>query len=200
VGRVSIQESGYVGSADETLASASDAELAHALRLHDTAALDEAFRRYVSTVTTTVRRIGGRYYVDDVVQDVFLLLWRAPERFHPERGSLANYLVAMTRGTTLDRIRSDGARHRRHLAYGFQPVPVHAVDDAVIARVTATEVQSALRTLPTNERIAIERAFFRGESYRQVAATLEEPEGTVKSRIRTGLRRLEAELRPIGAP
>ncbi|MDQ1355692.1 MAG: polymerase sigma-70 factor, subfamily [Acidimicrobiaceae bacterium] len=197
---MSIQQSGYAAAADKTLAAASDGDLAEALRGRDTEALGETYRRHASVVAATARRIGGGYHVDDVVQDVFLLLWRAPERFHPERGSLAKYLVTMTRGTTLDRIRSDGARNRRHLAYGFQTVSLHSVDDAVMAGVTTAEVQTALRSLPTNERIAIERAFFGGESYRQVAAKLQEPEGTVKSRIRTGLRRLEAELRPSDAP
>ncbi|MDQ1393984.1 MAG: polymerase sigma-70 factor, subfamily [Acidimicrobiaceae bacterium] len=178
----------------------SDAELAAALCGRDAAALGEAYRRHAPLVATTARRFGGWSHVDDVLQDVFLLLWRAPDRFRPERGTLANYLVAMTRGTTLDRIRSDGARNRRQWAYGFQFVPVHAVDDAAIAGVNARDVQVALRSIPINERVAIELAFFSGASYRQVAAKLQEPEGTVKSRIRTGLRRLETELRAMAPP
>ena len=197
---MSFQQSSYAGSADPIFVAASDRDLAEALRGRDTEALGEAYRRYAPVVAATARRIGGGYHVEDVVQDVFLLLWRAPERFHPERGSLAKYLVTMTRGTTLDRIRSDGARNRRHLAYGVETVSMQSVDDAVMAGVAAAEVQSAMRSLPTNERVAIERAFFGGESYRQVAAKLHAPEGTVKSRIRTGLRRLEAQLQPSGAP
>ncbi len=178
----------------------SDADLAAALCGHDAAALGEAYRRHAPLVATTARRFGGWSLVDDVRQDVFLLLWRAPERFLPDRGTLANYLVTMTRGTTLDRIRSDGARSRRQWTYGFESAPVHAVDDAAIAGVNARDVQVALRSIPINERVAIELAFFSGASYRQVAAKLQEPEGTIKSRIRTGLRRLETELRAMAPP
>lgn len=66
----------------------SDAELATALRLIGLVALEEAFRRHGTLVAATIRRIGGGDYVDDG-QQVFLSLWRAPERFRPERGSLA---------------------------------------------------------------------------------------------------------------
>ena len=73
------------------------------------------------------------------------------------------------------------------------------VEDVVMARVTAIELRMALRALPMTERVAIERAFFGGYTYRDVAAQLSEPEGTIKSRIRSGLRRLETALRGMRA-
>ncbi|MDQ6613878.1 MAG: sigma-70 family RNA polymerase sigma factor [Actinomycetota bacterium] len=181
------------------LKRASDTELADALCAHDTAALDEVFDRHATQVALTVRKVAGGYYIDDVVQDVFMALWRAPERFHPERGSLATYLAVSARGRTLDRVRSDGAWHRRHREHGFEPALGGEVADAVMASVTAAELQIALRSVPMNERVAIELAFFGGDSYRQVAAKLGVPEGTIKGRIRAGLRRLEVVLREIGA-
>jgi len=172
--------------------------LANALCAHDAAALSEAFDRHATQVALTVRRIAGGHYVDDVVQDVFIGLWRSPERFRPERGSLATYLAVAARGRTLDRLRSDGAWHRRHREHGIQPAPGTEVADAVMADVSATQLRLALRALPMNERVAIELAFFGGDSYRQVAVKLGLPEGTIKSRIRSGLRRLEMALRGIG--
>ena len=185
---------------DPGLAAASDVELAHALCVRERAALEEAFRRHAAQVARTVRRVAGGYYVDDVVQEVFLSLWQTPERFRPEQGSLATYLMTMSRGRAIDALRSDGARQRRHRKGGFEARPDAEVEveDRVMARVSAAELQIALRVLPITERVAIELAFFGGYSYRQVAAELGEPEGTVKSRIRAGLRRLEVVLRGRG--
>ena len=136
--------------------------------------------------------------MDDVVQQVFLSLWRAPERFHPERGSLATYLAALTRARAIDARRSDDVWRHRQQEGGYPPW-VSEVEDAVVSGVSANELQIALRVLPMNERVAIELAFFGGYSYRQVAAELGEPEATTKARIRAGLRRLEAVLRRTGA-
>ncbi len=184
---------------DRALGSASDAELAQALCVRELGALEEAFRRHGAQVARTVRTIAGGYYVDDVVQEVFLSLWRAPERFDPERGSMARYLAMLTHGKTIDAVRTDGAWHRRHRDRGLQPRPHDpAFEDEVVADVSAEVLRSALRALPLVERVAIELAFFGGYSYREVALELGEPEGTIKSRIRSGLRRLEAALGEAG--
>ncbi|MDQ3640655.1 MAG: sigma-70 family RNA polymerase sigma factor [Actinomycetota bacterium] len=173
--------------------------MAQALCIRDVAALEEAFRRHAIHVADTVRRLAGRYYVDDVVQEVFLSLWRAPERFRPERGSLGRYLVMLTHGKTIDAVRTDGARHRRHRDHGLQSRPQNpGIEDEVVADVSAEALRTALRGLPLAERVAIELAFFGGFTYREVAAELGEPEGTIKSRIRSGLRRLETALREAG--
>lgn len=178
-----------------TFTDASDAELAQALRTRDLSALDEVFRRHATDVARTVRRIAGGYYIDDVVQEVFLLLWRAPERFRSERGSLAGYLAMLARSKATDVLRTEGAWRRRHVKHGYGPVDQPGVEDQVLDRVGVADLQSALRALPMTERVPIELAFFGGYTYVQVAAQLGEPEGTIKSRIRTGLRRLETALR-----
>lgn len=178
---------------------ASDAELASALCAHELPALEEAFRRHASRVADTVRRTASGYYVDDVVQEVFLSLWRAPERFRPDRGSLAAYLVMLGRTRAIDAVRTDQAWQRRHLNHDNQPRHCADVEDVAMAGVSASQLRIALRALPMAERVAIELAFFGGYTYREVATQLSEPEGTIKSRIRSGLRRLEAALRGLGA-
>ena len=185
--------------AKDRVLTASDAELASALCARELPALEEAFRRHATRVADTVRRTAGGYYVDDVVQEVFLSLWRAPGRFRPDRGSLAAYLVMLTRTKTIDAVRSNQAWQRRHLRHGDQPRPSAELEDVVMAGVSAGELRTALRALPMTERVAIELAFFGGYTYREVATQLREPEGTIKSRIRSGLRRLEAALRGLGA-
>lgn len=178
---------------------ASDTQLAAAMCARDLPALEEAFRRHATEVANAVRRTAGGNYVDDVVQDVFLTLWRAPERFLPERGSMASYLVMLARGRTIDAVRSNQAWQRRHLRHGEQRKQEAGTEDVAMANASAIELRTALRALPMTERVAIELAFFGGHSYRAVAAQLNEPEGTIKSRIRSGLRRLEAALRELGA-
>jgi RNA polymerase sigma-70 factor (ECF subfamily) len=175
---------------------ASDAELAQALRARDLSALDEAFHRHATEVARTVLRIAGGYHVDDVVQEVFLHVWRAPDRFQPGRGSLAAYLAMLARSKAVDVLRTEGAWQRRHLRHGSESMTNGPeIEDLVVDRLGVADLQSALRALPMTERVPIELAFFGGYSYRQVAAQLEVPEGTIKSRIRAGLRRLEALLR-----
>jgi len=183
---------------NRVLSRLSDSELADALCVRDFAALEEAIHRHATRVASTVRRTVGGYYVDDVMQEVFLSLWRAPERFQPERGSLAAYLVTLTRGRAIDAVRSDRARQRRHREHGSKPTPADTIEDVVVAAVSAAELKTALCALPMTERVPIELAFFGGDSYRQVAIKLGQPEGTVKSRIRSGLRRLEVLLRRAG--
>jgi len=178
---------------------ASDAELASALYAGELSALDEAFRRHATKVAEAVRRTAGGYYVDDVVQEVFLSLWRAPERFQADRGSLAAYLVMLTRTKAIDAVRSNQAWQRRHLRHGDQRTPSAEVEDEVMAGVSAGHLGAALRAIPMAERVAIELAYFGGYTYRQVATQLNEPEGTIKSRIRSGLRRLEVALRGLDA-
>jgi len=187
------------GPVDRDLSAASDSELAEALSLRELAALDEAFRRHATQVARTVRKIAGGYHVDDVVQEVFLRLWRAPERFRPERGSLATYLTLLAHNRAIDVMRSDASWQRRNVRHGGTWASADDVEETMIARVSASELWKALRALPMTERVAIELAFFGGYSYRQVAEQLGEPEGTIKSRIRAGLRRLEAALRGMRA-
>ena len=175
----------------------SDMDLAVALCCRDGVALEEAFRRHVTLVATTALRLSRPSYVDDIVQMVFQALWRTPERFHPERGSLGCYLKMLTKQKTIDVMRSDEHRYDRETR--FQPGPCDNVEALAIAGVTAAELQVALCALPMQERVPIELAYFGGDTYRVVAIKLGQPEGTVKSRIRTGLRRLEALLQPMGA-
>jgi RNA polymerase sigma-70 factor, ECF subfamily len=174
---------------------ADDALIAAGLRSRDVAALAEAYRRHNSHVMAMVRRhSGGSVDAEDVSQDVFSRLWQRPGDFDPARGSLVTFLLTMARYRTIDRLRSDGARARREER---QERTVRLVDDhvgqAIEAESIRREVEVSLEGLPSPERTAIRLAYFAGHTYRDVARVLGEPEGTVKSRIRSGLRRLRSE-------
>lgn len=99
------------------------------------------------------------------------------------------------RARCIDLGRSEASRHRRELL-GEHFVSAQPVEDAVLNVLLNAELRAALMDLPYNQREAIELAYLGGIPYRAVAAYLEIPEGTVKSRIRCGLQRLRASTNP----
>jgi len=177
---------------DDDLTGASDAVLVVAIGRWRQDALAEAYRRHAGAVFALSRRLlNDRTLAEEVVQEVFLRLWDHPDRFDHERGSLRSYLLAQCHGRSVDLIRSEQSRrareerdHRQRAEAGYDIE--HEVWDLTVAE----HVREAMESLPEGERRAIELAYFGGLSYREVAVALGEPEGTIKSRIRSGLRRL----------
>ncbi len=177
------------------MTSADDAELVRAIAARGAgaeAAMAELYRRYGSMVVGLARRIlGERSLAEDVAQDVFVTLWRTADRFDERRGRVRTLLLTQTHGRCVDVIRSRNARAARESRAGSEPVtPMAEIDAELIALTEAEMVRDALTQLPPDERTAIELAYFGANTYRQVAEILGAPEGTVKTRIRSGLRRL----------
>lgn len=181
------------------LPGASDAVLVVAISRYRQEALAEAYRRHAGAVFALSRRLLiDATLAEEVVQEVFLRLWNNPEKFDPERGSLRSYLLAQCHGRSVDLLRSESSRRnreerdvRRTAESGYD------LEHEVVDMTVATRVQEALKTLPDAERQAIQLAYFGGHTYREVAEMLDEPEGTVKSRIRAGLKRMRSDL--VGA-
>jgi RNA polymerase sigma-70 factor (ECF subfamily) len=178
------------------LLNASDANLALAIARYREDALAEAYRRHAGAVFGLARRLlHERAAAEEIVQEVFVRLWNAPDRYDPERGTLRSYLLAQAHGRAVDQLRSESARRRREergardTAHGGYDVE-REVGDIIVAG----QVREILGALPDTERRPIELAYFRGHSYREVATLLGEPEGTVKSRIRSGLKRMHSQL------
>lgn len=174
----------------------SDAVLVVAIVRFSQEALAEVYRRHAGTVFGLARRLlGEQALAEEVTQEVFLHLWRHPDRFDPERGALRAYLLSVTHARSVDVIRSEGARRRREEREARRAGDAPAdVEEEALRVVSGGEVRSALRVLPEGERRAIELAYFGGHTYREVAGILGQPEGTVKSRIRAGLRRMRGVL------
>ena len=177
----------------------SDAALVMAVSRYNQDALAEAYRRHAGAVFGLARRLLQEpALAEEIVQEVFVRLWNDPDRFDPARGSLRSYLLAQCHGRSVDLLRSETSRRRREekdhrrTAEGGYDLEREVWDLAL-----ADHVREALDTLPEAEREAIRLAYLGGHTYREVAMLLDEPEGTVKSRIRSGLKRLRGEL--VGA-
>jgi len=142
--------------------------------------------------------LGDAALAQDVVQDVFLRLWRRSTAFDPARGSLASYLTMMARSRALDRWRTRVARESAvdRVKQQLRPESVIAEDAAapVIRRESSHRVLRALDELPGDQREAVLLAFGKGMTGREIAQAAGVPLGTVKSRVRLGLARARTEL------
>ena len=184
----------------DDLTLSSDATLVVAIGRYRQEALAEAYRRHAGAVFALARRLlNEQSLAEEVVQEVFFRLWDTPEKFDAARGSLRSYLLAQCHGRSVDLIRSEQSRRQREVKEHRQRAEAgydleHEVWDLSVAE----HVREALVDLPEDERRAIELAYFQGHTYREVALILDQPEGTVKSRIRAGMRRMRRTLADAG--
>jgi RNA polymerase sigma-70 factor (ECF subfamily) len=187
-------------AAADDLTLASDATLVVAIARYRQEALAEAYRRHAGSVFALASRLLHEpTLAEEVVQEVFFRLWDAPDKFDAARGSLRSYLLAQCHGRSVDLIRSEQSRRQREVKESRQRAEAgYDIEHEVWDLAVAEHVREALVDLPEEERRAIELAYFQGHTYREVATILDEPEGTVKSRIRTGMRRMRRVLADAG--
>ena len=176
--------------------SMSDVNLVIAIGRYDQDALTEVYRRHGSAVFgLATRLLRDRSLAEDVTQTVFVRFWEQPDRFDPDRGALRSFLLSHTHSRAVDLIRAETARRKREDKAGARAVePDYDLEREIVDLSTAERVKEALAALNDNERRGIELAYFRGCTYQEVARELDQPEGTVKSRIRAGLSKMRASL------
>ncbi len=178
------------------LESATDVWLMVAIGRWQEAALAEVYRRHGAAVHNLATRvIGSSHLAEEVTQEVFVDLWNRPEQFDASRGSLRTMLITKAHGRAVDVVRAEQARtNREHRVTELTGSAAYDVDHFAWDLAIADQVKVALEALPPEEREAIELAYFGSKTYREVALSLGAPEGTVKSRIRSGLGRLRKAL------
>jgi RNA polymerase sigma-70 factor (ECF subfamily) len=172
----------------ETAPDMQDDELVGRVTLGDHAAFGTLYDRHGALVYGVARRVlGDGPQAEDIAQSVFLQIWTRPEAYRG--GNFAAWIARVTRNACLDVVRSAAVRLREPEMPAEMAAEVQ-LDDEVFASLRAEAVTAALDLLSGDQRSAIEKAYFEGLSYREVAEQLGAPLGTVKSRIRMGLRRL----------
>ncbi len=151
----------------------------------DPSALAELYDRYSSVVyAVALRVLGDTGAAEDVLQEVFLQLWRNPGAFDAARGSLGAWLAVITRNRAIDSLR------KRRPETDIEDVVVSVAPDLAgqTDRSRAAEkVRGVLGTMPPAQRSALEMAYFEGMSHSEIADKTGEPLGTIKTRIRAGL-------------
>jgi RNA polymerase sigma-70 factor (ECF subfamily) len=172
----------------------------------DDRAIGQLYDRYGAVLYAVAYRIvGQRADAEEVVLEAFAQAWRDAARFDAERGSVAGWLTMIARSRALDLVRARGRRERMTAnaaadrpdvppaMSAFRSDPAGALDHDERRR----QVQQALDTLSPPQRQAIELAYFEGLSQTEIAERLQEPLGTVKTRVRLGMQKLRECLRPF---
>ena len=164
----------------------------------------EAFSRFYDATAPRVLGLIRRLLIDaaqseEVAQEVFLRLWDEPHRYDADRGALRSFLLRQAHSRAVERVRAEEARRRREERVDREAAPSPPdVEQQALAGLGHEALADALAGLSEGERQAIVLAYFGGHSYREVAARLDLPEGTVKSRIRLGLAKLADRLDAAG--
>lgn len=162
-----------------------DSQLISAIRSGDEPAMAQLYDRYSGIVyAVALRVLGDTAAAEDVLQEVFIQLWRNPQVFDASRGSLAGWLAVISRNRAIDALRK-----RR---------PEDDIDDVVVSvdpdlvrglewNQTVNKIRGVIGTMPPPQRSAIEMSFFEGLTHIEIAEKTGEPLGTIKTRIRAGL-------------
>jgi RNA polymerase sigma-70 factor (ECF subfamily) len=203
-GRVRKEPRQLIGSGTETTNAGTpgehgfdhdwtDGQLVAAVVQRSGGAYGELFRRHSRSVHAASRAIlSNRPESEDVVAEVFVAFWLAPESYDANRGSLPGFLRMKAKGRSIDLVRTNVARGRRQDGQARERDQSSDVSRGLLAAELTGRMRGAVDRLPVREREAIQLAFFTGMTYTDVAHFLNAPEGTVKSRIRSGLKRLSA--------
>lgn len=182
----------------------SDERLVNTLVAGDSRALGMLWDRHARPAySLALRMLRDPGWAEEVVQDVFLRLWRDPHAYDPSRGDLRRWLLTVTHHAAVDGLRGRRGSARARDA-GPEPLEgmYHEEEDpadTAWANLRAERVRAAISELPSAQREVIELAYFEGWSQSEVAKNTGLPLGTVKSRLRMGMKKLRASLGSTGA-
>ena len=172
--------------------AAEEMRLVARVRAGDQQALAELYDRYSSVVyAVALRVLQDAAAAEDVLQDIFLRLWRNPDAFDASRGSLAAWLAVIARHRSIDRIR------RRRPETDIEECTITGgpdLRDETERSLVIEKIRGALEEMNPDQRKALEMAFFQGLTHTEIAEKMGEPLGTIKTRIRSALQRLRAKF------
>jgi RNA polymerase sigma factor (sigma-70 family) len=182
------------------LAGVRDRDLIRRIERADEDAFRALFHRYSPSAMALAKRVIRQpFFAEEIVQEAFLAVWREPQRYDEQRGSVRSWLMGMVHHRAVDAVRREESQRRRaEDAVASDPVVVADPAESVVEELGLPEerkaVRSALDELPAEQRQVIELMYFDGLSQSRVAERLGLPLGTVKSRTLLGMRRLRTAL------
>ncbi len=172
-------------SSGDSNAMTSDLALVTAIRSGDQGAMAALYDRYSSIVySVALRVLQDTGAAEDVLQEIFMQLWRSPGAFDANRGNMAAWLAVIARHRAIDALRR--RRPENNIEDLVVSVEPDLASDADRTR-TMDKVRGALQTMPQTQRSALEMAYFEGLTHVEIADKTGEPLGTIKTRIRAGL-------------
>jgi RNA polymerase sigma-70 factor (ECF subfamily) len=179
-----------------------DEELMRRLAEGDASALAPLYERYAALIFAVARDALDQPAAEEIVQDVLVAAWRKARTYDPARGAVRPWLLQMTRTRVINELRRRGRRPAtvsdpRDLQLAAVPDNTPEPDEAIWREFRRSAVQEAVATLPEPQAQALRLAYFDELSHTQVAEFLGVPLGTAKTRIRTGMQRLQGALRPL---
>ena len=178
-----------------------DEELMARIQARDDKAIAILYRRHTALLRTVVGRIlNNDSDVDDQLQEVFLEVWRQAAHYDAEKGKALGWILTLARRRAIDRLRKKQTRFRaeERLRAEPEPAPYHGADEEVAASDTARVFTRVIATLPVAQRDALNFAFYRGLSQREIAAHTGIPLGTIKTRLELALRKVRTAIVALG--
>jgi len=162
-----------------------DHRLIARIRSGDETAMTELYEHYSRIVyAVALRVLADAAGAEDVLQEVFMQLWRSPQLFDSARGSLAAWLAVVTRHRAIDFLRK---RRPTTDVSDLQMFTDAHLDEHVFRHTAMEKVRGVLNSLPQEQRSALDMAFFAGLTHSEIASKTGLPLGTIKTRIRTAL-------------
>lgn len=176
-----------------------DADIMAAMAAGDPAAMETLYDRYSRPVYSfAYRMLGDRDHAEDLMQEVFLRAWRRSSRFSDSRGTLISWLLSITHNMAIDELRKKQRRPQKadsnepDVLMGSLRDTTEPVEEIAVRSDTGRAVREALDEIPENQRVVLELGYFRGMTQREISEKLDVPLGTIKTRMRLALRKLQA--------
>lgn len=182
-----------------------DVTLINLIAAANSQALNELYDRYNRLVFSIAYRIvGDRGTAAEITLDVFTHIWQRAETYRPERAKVSTWITAISRNRAIDRLRQYNIRPESNsVSWDVVSSPstsavstVHELEDQVERTMQREQVRAALATLPDEQRQVLALAYFKGYTHQQIADELQQPLGTVKTRIRLAMQKLRQTLQP----
>jgi RNA polymerase sigma-70 factor (ECF subfamily) len=181
-----------------------DTALMRAIARRNAHALGELYDRYSGILKALIIRVvHDEAEAEDLLQEIFMQIWRQAKNYSPKKGQALGWIVTLTRRRAIDRLRKRQAYHRatERLEVHTEQQPEswlhNRIDDDILHHDLRDFLHARINDLPPFQKQAIELAFFKGMSQREIAVHTQTPLGTIKTRLELGLRKLYDSVRGL---